>query len=211
MLTPDAIMVLLIAVTIVLAAVILFYPGVTRQRGGKVLAFFPLFLLPIAIGAFEGIFHLEKSKETGFCLSCHVMNDHGRSLYRDDSAFIPAAHFQNHRVPTESACFTCHTDYTMYGDFTAKLRGLQHVYVQYLGTVPNPSEIKLYTPYNNRECLHCHEGARNFEEGVVHSADEDTLEAIKANKLSCISSGCHDKVHEVGGLNGAKMWSPSQQ
>ena len=92
----------------------------------------------------------------------------------------------------------------MYGDFTAKWRGLHHVYVQYFGTIPKPSEIKLYTPYNNRECLHCHEGARNFEEGVIHAADADTLAAIKSNKLSCISSGCHDMIHEVGGLEGAK-------
>jgi hypothetical protein len=25
--------------------------------------------------------------------------------------------------------------------------------------------IRLYDPYNNRECLHCHLGARSFEEG----------------------------------------------
>ena len=208
MLTPAAIVFLLVLVTIVLTAVILIYPGVTRQRGGKVLAFFPLFLLPLVIGSFEGSFHLEKSKQTEFCLSCHVMSDYGKSLYRDDPGFVPAAHFQNHRVPAEAACFTCHTDYTMYGDFNSKWRGLHHVYVQYLGTIPKPSDIKLYTPYNNRECLHCHEGARNFEEGVIHTVDADTMAAIKSNKLSCVSSGCHENVHKVETLDKAKFWSP---
>ena len=76
----------------------------------------------------------------------------------------------------------------------------------YLGTPPAPENIKLYKPFNNRECLHCHAGARSFEEGAVHTADPDLLPAIKANKTSCISSGCHDVVHDVAKLKGAKFW-----
>ncbi len=41
----------------------------------------------------------------------------------------------------------------------------------------------------------------------MHTADPDSLPAIKASKTSCISSGCHDLVHDVaklkGGLGGA--------
>ena len=208
--TPTAMVILLVIATIGLAAILTIYPGVTRQKGGKVLAFVALLVMPVVITSFEGSFHLEKSKQTAFCLSCHVMTDHGRSLYRDDPMFLAAAHFQNHRVPAEAACFTCHTDYTMYGDFKAKWRGLNHVYVQYFGTIPRPSEIRLYQPYNNRECLHCHEGARNFEEGVVHSADPEILASMKSNQVSCISSGCHEFVHDVETLGDAKFWSPPQ-
>ena len=32
----------------------------------------------------------------------------------------------------------------------------------YIGTIPKP--LALYTPYNNRECLQCHDGTRGFEE-----------------------------------------------
>ena len=78
----------------------------------------------------------------------------------DDKSYIPAAHFQNNFVPRDHACFTCHTDYTMFGDYKAKWRGVHHVWVQYFGKIPKPEDIKLYTPYNNRECLHCHAGAR---------------------------------------------------
>jgi hypothetical protein len=39
------------------------------------------------------------------------------------------------------------------------------VYVYYFSTPPAPGNIKLYQPFNNRECLHCHLGARSFEEG----------------------------------------------
>jgi len=93
--------------------------------------------------------HMERSKETQFCLSCHVMDPYRRSLHIDDPTYVPAAHFQNARIPRDEACYTCHTDYVMYGSILAKLRGLRHVYVQYLGTVPKT--IQLYNPYNNRE------------------------------------------------------------
>ena len=48
-------------------------------------------------------------------------------------------HYQNNRIPRDKACFTCHTDYTLFGDAKAKLRGLRHVYVNYLGRSPRRS------------------------------------------------------------------------
>jgi cytochrome c-type protein NapC len=201
----------LVGLTMALVLVFFLFPGLTRPRGGKIMAFFPLFLLPVAAGGVGGWYHLEQSKRTEFCLSCHVMNDHGKSLYIDDSTFIPAAHFQNHRIPADEACYTCHTDYSMYGPITAKLRGLRHVYVYYLGKVPQPQELKLYRSFNNRECLHCHDGARNFEEGAVHSAAPEIMAAIKSNETSCVTSGCHDHIHDVGHLNARKFWSADKK
>ncbi len=133
------------------------------------------------------------------------MAPYGKSLYVDDPSYIPAAHFQNHRISVDEACYTCHTDYAFYGGFQAKLRGLRHIYVQYLGTIPHP--IRLYTPYNNRECLHCHLGARSFESNPVHQA---LMDSIVGNQMSCISSGCHDTVHNVAQLDKVKFWSPLQ-
>ncbi len=40
-----------------------------------------------------------------------------------------------------------------------------------------------------------------------YGGDPDLLLAVKANKLSCVSSGCHEVVHNVGTLAKAKMWS----
>ncbi len=94
----------------------------------------------------------------------------------------------------------------MFGGLKAKLGGLKHIYVYYLGNPPKPEDIKLYEPYNNRECLHCHAGARSFEEGAVHAADPELLPALKANKVSCMSSGCHQVVHDVGTLGEQKFW-----
>jgi cytochrome c-type protein NapC len=198
---------LLIGITMAFVLLIVIRPELTRARGGKILAFFPLFMLPAAAGALGGYSHLEDSKQTRFCLSCHVMTDYGKSLQIDDPSFIPAAHFQNHRIPTEEACYTCHTNYTMYGDVTSKLRGLRHVYVYYLGKVPAPAEIKLYSSYNNRECLHCHEGSRSFEENEIHKADPAVMASIKSNETSCMT--CHSEVHDVGKLGERKFWQPA--
>jgi hypothetical protein len=94
----------------------------------------------------------------------------------------------------------------MFGGFRAKLHGLKHIYVHYLRTPPAPEAIRLYDPYSNRECLYCHLGARSFEEGAVHAADPALLPAVKANKTSCLSSGCHEVVHNGGSLKDTKFW-----
>lgn len=203
---PPALLLLLIAVTAILIGLLLLRPGLTATQGGKILAFFVLFLLPLICLGMGTTYHIDRSKHTQFCLSCHEMEPYGRSLLVDDPAHLAAAHFQNHRVPTEEACYTCHTNYAMFGGFRAKMHGLRHVYVHYLGTPPAPEAIRLYDPFNNRECLHCHLGARSFEEGAVHTADPALLSAVKANKVSCVSSGCHDVVHNVGSLNKEKFW-----
>ncbi|MEK6323275.1 MAG: NapC/NirT family cytochrome c [Acidobacteriota bacterium] len=153
--------------------------------------------------------HVERSKTTAFCTSCHVMENYGKSLLVDDVSYLPAAHFQNNRVPRDKACYTCHTDYTLYGGFKSKLRGLRHVYVQYLGNIPE--KVELYNAYNNRECLHCHGGARSFEEGATHNLEDGRLDSIKSNQLSCSSTGCHEIVHNVAGLKDVKFWSESSK
>jgi cytochrome c-type protein NapC len=198
-------LVLLILLTAILVVFLILRPSITDTRGGKVLAFAALFLLPVLAGYGGVSVHLDHSKRTEFCLSCHVMQQYGRSLLIEDRSHIPAVHFQNNLVPREAACYTCHRDYALYGGFTAKLRGLRHLYVQYLGTVPQ--RVELYSPYNNRECLHCHNGARSFEEHPVHSADAEILNSIRANELTCLS--CHGLVHDVENLDGATFWRES--
>ncbi len=160
---PTSLLIVIIIIAVVLISLVIFKPSITASRGGKILAFVSLFVFPVLGGSMGISQHVERSKTTQFCTSCHVMQDYGKSLRIDDPSFLPAAHFQNNRVARDTACYTCHTDYAMYGDFRAKLRGLRHVYIQYLGKVSN--KVELYNPYNNRECLHCHAGARTFEGG----------------------------------------------
>jgi cytochrome c-type protein NapC len=205
------ILILFTAVVAVLALLIALRPGLTRARGGKMLAFVALCVLPGMAVWTGGNEHLERSTSTQFCLSCHVMADYGKSLYLDDKSYIPAVHFQNNLVPRDHACFTCHTDYTMFGDFHAKWRGLHHVYVEYLGKIPKPEDIKLYTPFNNRECLHCHAGMRAYEEAPEHHKNPQLLQLAASNQMSCMTSDCHDIVHEVGDWGDATFWTPKQE
>ena len=205
--TPAALLYTLLIASAILIALIVLRPSVTATREGKMLAFIAFFILPVLGVCWGASEHIQRSEQTTFCLSCHVMESHGLSLFVDDPSYLAAVHYQNHYVPVDQACYTCHTDYALYGGFRAKLRGLRHIYVQYLGTPPSPEKITLYSPYDNRECLHCHLGARSFESNPIHIA---LLDSLKSNDTSCLTSGCHDTVHNVGALGNLKMWSPAQ-
>jgi nitrate/TMAO reductase-like tetraheme cytochrome c subunit len=187
----------LVILAIIAAAFFAWRPArARRDREGRVMAFAALLVLPVLAG-FAGLSsHLEASKQTSYCVSCHAMGPYENSLHIDDVSHLAATHFQNARVPRETACYACHTNYTFYGDLKDKIRGTRHLLVQYIGHVPN--HIKLYEPYNNRECLHCHGDARAFNEAATHKAEAGRIDLIRNNKLSCVTVGCHNVVHEVG-------------
>ncbi len=192
----------IVVVTVAIIGLLVLRPSLVAARGGKILAFLSLFILPLVVTALGTSAQMEHSKSTHFCLSCHVMEPYSKSLLVDDPSYVPATHFQNNRVPRDEACFTCHTNYTLFGDYKAKLQGLRHVYINYIGTIPNP--IKLYEPYKNRECLHCHGGARTFEGNEMH---QPIRQDLASNKTSCLE--CHDKIHDVHGLANVKLWKES--
>ena len=118
---PLPILIALFAVSILLALLVSLRAQSTHSREGKILAFVALAILPVISvwGGFEQ--HLDRATSTDFCLSCHVMHDFGQSLHYDDPSYIPARHFQNNFVPHDHACYTCHTDYAMFGGVKAKI------------------------------------------------------------------------------------------
>src|SRR5213075_1866 len=120
---PLALLLLLILTSVILIGALIWRPGITVSRGGKILAFLILFCLPVLCLTMGFSNELERSKSTEFCLSCHIMEPYGKSLHVDDPSYLAAAHFQNHRVPAGEACYTCHTNYTMFGTFKAKMHG----------------------------------------------------------------------------------------
>jgi cytochrome c-type protein NapC len=204
---PATLLYAALVLGIILIGIIVLRPSLTTSREGKIFAFVALCVLPVFCEFGAASEHIERTKQTTFCLSCHIMESHGQSLYVDNPSYLAAAHFQNHLVPPDEACYTCHTNYALYGGVLAKFRGLRHIYVQYFGNPPRPDQIKLYTPYNNRECLHCHLGARSFESNAIHMAIMDSL---KSDQMSCLTSGCHDTVHAVDTLDKVKFWKPVQ-
>jgi len=142
---------------------------------------------------------MQRSEQTQFCISCHAMETHGLSLYVDDPSYIPAQHFQNHLVPPRQACYTCHTDYTMYGPLKDKLKGLRYLYMEYVSTPPKT--IHLDGKYSNSQCLHCHAGMRTFDENPTHTA---IMGSLNTNRVSCIS--CHNMIHNASEVSQMKMW-----
>lgn len=195
-----------IGIAALLLAIVVARPAVTRSTEGKILAGVALFLAP-AVAVYGGASeHLDRSKSTEYCLSCHVLTDYGKSMKVDDPLFLAAAHFQNNLVPRGRACYSCHSDYGWSGDARAKARGFKHVMQTYFGTVPDT--IKISRRYRNRECLGCHVGSRSFEESVTHLGGPVPIADIRSGKVSCIKSGCHDLVHEVHDLDQMPFWDP---
>lgn len=175
-----------------------------EHRAGRVLVFLGLLPVPVgaaALGTGQG---LRRATETRFCLSCHEMEPYGRSLMVDDREPLPAVHFQNHLVNPKAACYTCHRDYALFGDLRTKVAGLRHVWAHYTRQVPE--RIQLYKPYSNANCLHCHAGARRFEESKAHETRDVKLADMKSGKVSCLVAGCHAVAHDIGGLPDADFW-----
>jgi cytochrome c-type protein NapC len=194
----DHAVTILIILSVVLIGLLIVRPSLTAVTGGKILAFIALFILPISALALGSVAHLQHATSTSFCLSCHTMEAYGKSLRIDDPTYLPASHFQNNRIPTNQACYTCHTNYAMFGGLKAKIGGLKHLYIYYLGTAP--AKIALYEPYNNRECLHCHAGARVFEESSPH---KDMRAQLGGNEMSCLT--CHNKIHDAQHVDQIKV------
>ena len=190
--------VVIATIDLALLLILLRRPGLMGVAGGRVLGFLAILVLPIAAFSTGLGQHVERSKRTEFCVSCHVMEPYGRSLRIDSADHLPAQHFQNARVDSELACFVCHTNYTMFGDLQAKITGIRHVWVNYLGTIPD--ELTLYQPYQNRECLYCHGEARFFSEGL-HGEMRPELDS---NEISCLE--CHSLAHDVDQLGTLDMW-----
>lgn len=197
----EAALTLAILVAGGLLAALALRPSLMASRGGRILAALVFLVCPLGLFAAGFAVELDHATSTEFCLSCHEMEPYGRSLLVDDTEYVAANHFQNNRVPQDRACFTCHTDYTMFGDVAAKVRGLRHVWVHYVSGPPET--IALYSPYQNRECLHCHGDSRAWSESDAHS---DDLQALESGELSCLE--CHGVVHDVEDAASAPLWHP---
>ena len=187
----------LIVLTMGLAAAFLVRSSITVGVAGKILAFVGLCVLPVLCIGGGMSAQIERSKQTRFCVACH--ESHGESLYIADPSYIPAQHFQNHLVPPSQACYTCHTDYAIYGSLEDKITGLRNILIEYVSTPPKVMHIS--GGYKNMECLHCHADARGFSDNPTHAA---IMGSLTMNRISCIT--CHDMIHNVSEVGRLKMW-----
>lgn len=193
--------VLLIAFVAIVAGFVLYFSSerLVGTRAGRLAMLLGVALLPGVALLGGASYAYDESSSTEFCLSCHEMDAHGKSLFVDDTTALPAVHYQKRLVDRDHACFQCHTDYAMFGNFKAKLNGLRHVWVHYLGEAPE--KLELYAPYPNSNCLHCHDDARSFLEAAPH---RDHLDALHAGQTSCLS--CHAKGHALDQVDEGNFW-----
>jgi nitrate/TMAO reductase-like tetraheme cytochrome c subunit len=194
---------LLTALVAIVAAFVLYFsaPRLAGSVAGKLALLFGIVLLPLLAVVGGTGYAYDASSSTEFCVSCHEMEPHGRSLFVDDRRVLPAVHYQRRLVDRDHACFQCHTDYAMFGDLAAKANGLKHVWVHYFGDNEGPFE--LYAPYPNHNCLHCHDDARGYLEAAPHAGQ---FEELRGNRVSCLK--CHNAGHAHEQVREQNFWMP---
>jgi len=150
--------------------------------------FFGLLVLPIIViffGYAQGLAGMETERACG---GCHVMTGHVNDLQQPNSESLAAVHFKN-RYIRETPCYTCHSDYGMFGTLSAKMDGFRHVvhYVARTYTLP----IKIREPYSNLRCLECHADSQKFLKSDGHPAEIQP--ELVSGKTSCLE--CHGPAH----------------
>jgi len=131
---------------------------------------------------------IEDSKKVEFCKSCHVMHGYVNDLEDPESEYLASQHYQ-YRWIAEDQCFTCHSDYGIFGNMKAKMTGIRHVWAYYTGY---ETPVELYGTYNNGICLRCHAPVLSFQEEGEH---EDNAGDILSNEMSCLGVDCHVRPH----------------
>lgn len=177
----------------VLLLVVMTSRGLRGAPGWRVLAFAAFFATPVlfAVSALQANLHHMKTVE--FCGSCHMMERYVHSLTYDDDEPLSSVHYRNNYVGQKTACYSCHVSYAMFGGVKAKVNGLHHVLAYVSGK--GEGKIELYQPYDNDNCLHCHESSERFLKAEEHTAEESFVSRVQSGALSCLQSGCHDEGH----------------
>ena len=113
---PASVVLLFCLGAALIALLVGFRVHLTRSREGKMLAFVALFALPV-MAAWAGFSEqMDRAESTKFCLSCHVMDDFGRSLlYRRSQLYsgAPTSRTTAFRAITPATPAT--PNYTMFG------------------------------------------------------------------------------------------------
>jgi cytochrome c-type protein NapC len=184
------------------AIVALLFAGtraLAAQRVGRLVLLAGLVVLPLLLSAGNVSYGVAESSQTRFCLSCHEMQGHGKSLFVDNKQALAAVHYQDRLIERDTTCYSCHKDYALFGDLKAKLNGLRHVWAHYVRGVP--AKIALYQPYPNANCLHCHDDSRPFLENSAH---RPVLDALQAGQRSCLT--CHQIAHDMAKVDAGLFW-----
>lgn len=154
----------------------------------KQMMFLSVGILPLALVFFAYTYGMSASEKVEACASCHVMKPWVDDLRNPKSSTLAAVHFKN-RYIQESHCYTCHSDYGMWGTMNAKWDGLGHIARYSTGIYELP--IKIAKPYPNWRCLNCHATSQKFLDPAKHPKED--MPDLLSGKTSCID--CHGPAH----------------
>jgi nitrate/TMAO reductase-like tetraheme cytochrome c subunit len=163
-----------------------------RTRGvtatSKAMLFGAILVLPVMVVFLATAHGMQESMTVDACGDCHAMDGHVADLRNPKSDSLAATHYKNRYIQTDQ-CYTCHSDYGMFGTVSAKMEGLGHVYHNLTNTYEKP--IKIRKPYSNVRCFGCHYGAQNF----LAKHDKDEIPNLVSGKDSCLD--CHGPAHHT--------------
>ena len=132
---------------------------------------------------------ISDAKAVSFCDSCHVMKAYVADLENPDSEQLAALHYQ-FRWIADHQCYTCHSDYGLFGGIDAKIAGLWHTWYNFVAGYELP--LKIRGTYDNQRCLFCHGPVKAYREVPEHARN---AAAIASSAKSCVDGNCHVRPH----------------
>jgi hypothetical protein len=141
---------------------------------------FPAVLMSAAVG-------LEQSKAVAFCESCHLMGAFVVDMKDADSRSLSALHFRNRYIQDEH-CYSCHTDYGLFGTLEAKVGGMAHVWSEFSGA--GSGAVRPKTNYRFTICLNCHGQSAKFVQQREHAG---VVSKVMSGQSACTE--CHSRSH----------------
>ena len=188
-----ALLMIVVAITLILHTLI-FHRHRLMEHRAKWFLFVGICVLPIpALFVSIGV-GLEQSKDVTFCNSCHTMDPFFDDMNNMSSPTLAALHYRNRYIQREH-CWTCHSDYGIFGTAEAKMDGLKHVYRYTFRTYRLP--IRMRHSYDLSICLNCHAESALFRRPRNDpEAHEGVLESVLKNEMSCLT--CHELAHPPG-------------
>jgi nitrate/TMAO reductase-like tetraheme cytochrome c subunit len=150
--------------------------------------FFGLAVLPLLLIFFGYTKGMAGMETVSACGGCHVMTPYVQDLQDPNSQALAAVHFKNRYIQHDH-CYTCHSDYGMFGTISAKMDGLRHVKHYLAGTYTTP--LKIHRPYSNLRCLTCHGESQKFLKSEGHPAE--VRPQLVSGEVPCLT--CHAPAH----------------
>jgi len=159
---------------------------------GKGVLLVGVILLPSFSVATGMLLVFSRAERVEFCGSCH----HAMATFVDDmtdprSGGLAALHYRERYIPSNQ-CYECHTSYGLFGNAAAKFHGVGEVLRYYTGNYR--SEITMWKPYRNGDCLKCHARSMTWLSVQAHTSEDAKLDMFE-DRISCMD--CHDSGHQT--------------